>query len=663
MDDLCYFTDRLSAEIRIMIYGYVFGENPYVKWPATRSLRDVEDILNAAQRIKTSGSEDTVDAELERNNVTNITTLLSLVGQGVVHGAEQTVNSAVDGAAEQEVGEPADDAQGSGGKDETMRGSSDRFLNTAILIVNNSISVEALETLYNTKTFSLTVTELINLFPTNFVNLVRNIEIADCREPNFAELGSSVLAVLRQLPRLKTVTVLSDCLASIRDGKDFVSVRGFAAATDLGEVTCVDVGRYVLQGQLEHVMFANSKLLRMWPNVANMPADYDAHSEAEEVLKRWSMSGNMANLMAWASQTSLRLWVGLYEQAIDSVGEEWPDFQSEEFHRRLQIGSFVRTMQSRMPDVPLAPQGEHGLHVSLHKLRPSHDPATLEWATELLCMNIASHRLYFDDVQSYESVETSWPEVDGVEPTGFLQARAQNAARAVWEANTMIRHPVDMHSAIDVDIAKQILTENHVISMLFGHEWVQTANIQQVRPLIYLLMATQMFNFGPEKGEDDGDGRDEEAEALNDWCGKLLKTYLLAAYDVTDPVPDDNAEDWTLQDMREAMRMTLACITIGIEEGGDQRLSEGLEDDGEDVSLANETDVFVPLVRHFGDLLLNVWRLQKQAMRWRATHKTGSESDENVEKGEKGGSVFAEALLGMLEEARSRWDGRRSQQP
>jgi hypothetical protein len=85
----------------------------------------------------------------------------------------------------------------------------------------------------------------------------------------------------------------------------------------LGDATCVDIGRSQLSGTFSQIHIVNRKLVKMWPNVASTPEDYDVYADVlglDSVNDRCILS--MCNGVAWAAHTSLRRWVGLYDELV-----------------------------------------------------------------------------------------------------------------------------------------------------------------------------------------------------------------------------------------------------------------------------------------------------------------------------------------------------------
>lgn len=308
--------------------------------------------------------------------------------------------------------------------------------------VNKRIGSEALETFYNRKTVRLTFEQLYEDRWADYQDFLRNVEVIDCVDAfrsgsvtkNSALIRAS-LSIALNLPRLKSVTFLSDGLAYIPERPGAATVREWVNDLGLDGLLCEDVGLYKLHGQYAGVKIANSKLRKMWPNVASTPEDYDALRVVRKITNRWRISGDIADPVAWASQTSLRVWVGLWERLIDfRKGAEPSPLSSAGGSLSVQgyfeLGSWAKTVKTS----PVVPKPGRDNLVPLHTLGRQHDPQTLEWATELLAATIETHKT--DDG---EDAKSCWPEVDGCEGIGAQQAKAKN-----WG-----RDPVDYESDED----------------------------------------------------------------------------------------------------------------------------------------------------------------------------------------------------------------------
>ncbi|KAK5123803.1 hypothetical protein LTR85_002439 [Meristemomyces frigidus] len=205
-----------------------------------------------------------------------------------------------------------------------------RAFDTAIFTVNKKMSAEALEMFYSKKTIRITFAQLHHDRDKDYQALLHEIEIIDCtqalRSPaGFAaqpskNLVQAGLRIALNLPKMRSVTVHSDSLGYVPDLRESMAVVEWANAAELGGVVCEDIGLYRLLGSYAGVKVVNSKLRKMWPDVASTPVGYDALQEARNVYMQWDVGASVPDLMAWASQTSLQIWVGLWEMVVRSQG-------------------------------------------------------------------------------------------------------------------------------------------------------------------------------------------------------------------------------------------------------------------------------------------------------------------------------------------------------
>jgi hypothetical protein len=90
------------------------------------------------------------------------------------------------------------------------------IIEVSVLATNKLIHKEATHVLYHNKTFRATFPELKRLLRNKkFVANVESIEVADCANTQgHSDLNgcSRVLKRLQQLPRVRSVVILSDCL-------------------------------------------------------------------------------------------------------------------------------------------------------------------------------------------------------------------------------------------------------------------------------------------------------------------------------------------------------------------------------------------------------------------------------------------------------------------
>jgi hypothetical protein len=193
------------------------------------------------------------------------------------------------------------------------------LLDASILATSRFIYNEALPVLYKDKIVRGTMRELKQLIELiDFIEYVRHIEIADCISSYQDGDFHFTLIRLLSLPVIRSLTILSDCLYIQENGVTF-TVPQFCEQANLGEVTCVDIGRYQLHGKFSKFQFAHRRLVQMWPSVQNTPEDYDAFEGLESMQKKWPSRNDMLNRIPWYLQTSLRCWIALLEVTRQTV--------------------------------------------------------------------------------------------------------------------------------------------------------------------------------------------------------------------------------------------------------------------------------------------------------------------------------------------------------
>lgn len=207
-------------------------------------------------------------------------------------------------------------------------------------------------------------------------------------------------------------------------------------STSLGNLVWIDVRRYVVKGgKLDGLLFENSEMLKMWPNVKSTPDGYDGYYAALDIRRGWRLGGYPSSFFAYASQTSLRVWVGLCEQLAERAGKGIPppplgQIVNCEHMDRLSVIDYLKK-RSDVRLVPPAPA--HGDRVPLHKLGPQHDAETLEWASEFLAMNIETFGFMTEveadwDVMTVDA-KAFWPEIEDGTGIGETQAGASSLGR------------------------------------------------------------------------------------------------------------------------------------------------------------------------------------------------------------------------------------------
>ncbi|KAK4961930.1 hypothetical protein LTR10_002423 [Elasticomyces elasticus] len=328
---------------------------------------------------------------------------------------------------------------------------------------------EVLELFYDTRTIRLTVIELDDVLTADsFTSYARCVQLIDCvRTPSPAKLRNVLYKTLL-LPKIKAVTIAADCLAygeglvkkeitdedwwTRRDDEpempDYQDVtlgsqmigRRFARQAGLGEVTCVDMGRYKLTGAFEKVQVLHTKLLRMWPAVAATPKDYDAFAIAKALIEEWDIHDTRtpSAVLTWVAHTSLKLFVGLLQASKtgnytkEDVAHGDPRYKYRWYCPVVfmqSIKSIPGYMESRLP--------KDFMHVPIHTLGAHHDSALLEFWTEQLSLNIATCREPVETAEEplYLDARPHWCELEGGEPIGIIKGRQDKLRSAEISAS------------------------------------------------------------------------------------------------------------------------------------------------------------------------------------------------------------------------------------
>ena len=119
-------------------------------------------------------------------------------------------------------------------------------LDPSILATSKAIYNEALPVLYKDKIIRGSTQDLKRLLEnSNFIEHARHIEIADCISTYQDADFYSILSRLQSLPRIRSFVILGDCPYSFcqNDRSRLYTIPRFCEEANLGEATCVDIGR------------------------------------------------------------------------------------------------------------------------------------------------------------------------------------------------------------------------------------------------------------------------------------------------------------------------------------------------------------------------------------------------------------------------------------
>lgn len=334
--NLCYFTDKLSAELRIHIYKLVFGPGERAqRAPAARRLQEEATPSEESE-------DDTDDIQIVTEDITHLTDLVPPIELQPIH--------------------------------------------TNIFAVNRLIHDESIEAFYNNKIISATFGDFDRLLRLEYpCRLFRDIEIVACNFGWRAEYLRGLLRATRGLPRLRSFTILSDSLTCTGPLEDQTTVRQFVEQHDLGDgLLCTDVGRYKLGGEFSKIAIVNKKLLQMWSGVRDTPDKFDAIQEVRKLVDAAEVSTSEINLMGWATHTSLRLWVGMVQRYFDRLEPgimQAPDVEVPP-REESQLTAFWHSCSTNLS----VPRDK-----PLYQLDSTDNPKLLEQITEMLSINLQSY--------------------------------------------------------------------------------------------------------------------------------------------------------------------------------------------------------------------------------------------------------------------------------
>lgn len=495
----------------------------------------------------------------------------------------------------------------------------DITLDTAVLTTCKVVFEEAINVLYRDTTVRGTMTELAKLLENDrFKTTVRQVEVADCINGHMKSDFYPTLNRLQSLPQICSVAILTDCLNHVypMDVKQsFVTVKDFCETTCLGPTTCADIGRYKLAGMFHRVELVNRKLVHLWRKVQDMPADYDAFGEFEEMMDKWPSQSTMLNRAAWVLQTSFCCWVGLHDETIKMVlsGElEEPRnqatfFESIEGKRRSVVEEYTKSLIGLEPFLP---EGltEPGFSTSkpdvdwrtmlLRQIKPGANSSVLEWANDYLSRNIAAF-IAKDATYAASTMEVHaahWAEADGGTHTIEHKLSQERLAYAGIANLGYILDPIRDHLLIVLDSAQSWIDQIRIQGLMgtnpFHAAYSGLLSYDETRQLTYLAHALM-----PDYGRH---GYEEDLEA---WSSDLLKRYVL----VTAPSEAAKLHEVGLTFLRGLFFTVLDLLKSAYYRHRAKAFvmaNENYSEPPKDI----DDDLYKPLAWKFGRLLSSVWR-------------------------------------------------------
>ena len=333
------------------------------------------------------------------------------------------------------------------------------------------------------------------------------------------------------------------------------------------EVICVDVGRYQLHGDFSGIQVINRRLTKMWPHAKNVPADYDVWADLESLMQKWRLLVAPTNWMTLTLQTSFRCWVGLHEEmaAMEASGQvhmlqtqQLNGSISAEDTAKLQLISqyMQTTLYSRLsaePHFGFSAWVNEPDRMSLRHLKPGDDADTLCWATEYLAANVASFRCIRSGHQMNPGRDITvhhWAEADGGVHVIEGVIEQQHLALEGVPNPSYIREPVRKSSLLDTSAVQHHIAAHRLDQLAMSSRSGMVGSPDFV-PLANLCIAT-IANHAFLGLPTDMDYRRE----LDEWAYVYLKRHLLVS-EWADP---DMVRDISLADMRRSFSLLLRDI-------------------------------------------------------------------------------------------------------
>jgi hypothetical protein len=406
-------------------------------------------------------------------------------------------------------------------------------MHICILATNKGIHKEALHILYHKRNVRGNIRQLYDLLPFRaFRENVMKIEVDNYTKYFLAPFGPTLLR-LQGLPRNPSTVILSDHLGLNGTPRGFHTVREFAMREDLGEVSCIDVGKFSLSGKFKGIQIINRRLVKMWPEVMDTPKDYNPRSDILALIHATPLSLQHRRLPVWAAQTSLRQWIGLADVLSlepDDLDDLMETLEGEE---QSLLRRFLVSIRLTAP-LPRR---------SLSTLRPGDSPDTLEAATNFISIKIAGYGAESNYInQPIKFLAAHWAATDGGMHT--FEAMSMHIRSALnGEVNDhYLPYPVLKGATVEISHIRALIRREPRHIMWDKADRLSTRELRQIH---LLIVAT--------KG---GRVRDEFQRMMDEWSLHLFKRYLLA----TGSVHADEVKNATLQDTRLSMSSVLNLL-------------------------------------------------------------------------------------------------------
>jgi hypothetical protein len=509
-------------------------------------------------------------------------------------------------------------------------------LESSILATNKLIFREAVQVLYHNRVIRATLIDLKQLLQDkDFVANVESVEITDCWNGVKSVSCSGILDNLHELPRIRSIVILSDCL-SIAGSKlgtptTFMIVPRFIRhKAGLGHATCVDIGRYQLHGKYSRVHVVDRRLTKMWPSAQSVPAGYDAWADLDAIMQRWKLRVHVRDRMRLALQTSFRCWVGLHEEVVLMRASG----KILELRNQTRNGTISETDAAKLDLADRYMKAAVGLYLpleffmqdpklrSLRDLMPGDDPTVLSRATEYLALNITTFRREPDRQVIHRApnlVTAHWAEADGGLDVVEEMIEQQELAFAGLPSASYILDPVRSDRLIESSLVR-----DHIKGAGF-ERLISPAALAALEPMEFMQFAHLSIAANPAYSLVPRRSNKSYGKELDAWAIDLLKRHLLASK-CSDP---SMIQDMSLEDLRKSLSLLLQRPS----------LSKARTDPPEDL----DPDLFVPLAWSYGWQYANICADQHEAgleveegSDWDEEYPASdAESDEEEDEGEE----------------------------
>jgi hypothetical protein len=356
----------------------------------------------------------------------------------------------------------------------------------------------------------------------------------------------------------------------------------------LGKTTCVDIGRYQLHGAYSRVQDVNRKLAAMWPSAQAVPSDYDAFAHLESLMQQWQVLTDVPDQMALTLQTSFRCWVGLHEElaSTETSGKLLELYQqdadgsiSDADRAKFRVVRHwaAATLHSRLSTLPYltyTSRVPEPRTLNLRHLKPGDDCNALSWATEYPAANVAVFRCDPRSDVSFNNVAAQhWVEVDGGVPTIERRVQHQKLAFAGLPNPSYVLEPVRKSSLLPRAAVQYLIKSSRLDRLATPNSTgiPDPSEFVQLSRLCVAMFPDESFLGLP---IDVNYIREHMA-----WASDYLKRHLL----VSEWVDPDVVQEMSLEDMLRSLSMLL------------ERPLHSLNEIRSDPPEGIDSDLFLPL--------------------------------------------------------------------